>query len=161
VRAVRACVRDESGQALVEFALVLPVLLAGLLGILWFGRVMNYNEQATHLVNEAARYAAVGNVPVNSDGTMPASLGAWVRGQAVGELQTAKGDVSGTPTVCLTYQSSTPVVGQFVQITMKFVWHWLPFFKLGTSTTVSQTVDMRLEAIPTGAAATFFGQGCS
>jgi hypothetical protein len=152
VRVLQARGRDESGQALVEFAIVLPVLLAGLLGILWFGRVMNYNEQATHLVNEAARYAAVNSVPSGASGT----LGAWVRSQAAGELGTGKGDVQGSPTVCVVYPGGM-VVGQPVQITMRFVWHWLPFFKLGTSTTVSQTADMRLEATP-GA---FFAAGCT
>jgi Flp pilus assembly protein TadG len=153
VRAVEACLRDERGQALVEFAIVLPLLLAGLLGILYFGRVLNYNEQATHLVNEAARYAAVNNVPAGATST----LGVWLRNQAVGELGTGKGDVQGAPTVCVTYPSGT-AVGNPVHIAMTFKWHWLPIFKIpGASTTITQTADMRLEASP----GTFFAAGCS
>jgi hypothetical protein len=152
-RAVEACLRDERGQALVEFAIVLPLLMAGLFGILYFGRVMNYNEQATHLVNEAARYAAVNDVPAGATGT----LGVWLRSQAVGELGTGKGDVTGAPTVCVSYPSGA-TVGNPVQIQLTFKWHWLPIFKIpGSTATVVQTADMRLEATP----GTFFAQGCT
>src|SRR5438552_2693398 len=76
-RLVLERLRCEQGQALVEFALVLPVLLLVVVGIVTFGRAMNYDSQETHLVNEAARYAAVDQVPAGATGT----LGQWVRGQ--------------------------------------------------------------------------------
>jgi Flp pilus assembly protein TadG len=50
---------DERGVALVEFALVLPLLLLIVLGIVDFGKAFGYKNQETHLANEAARYAAV------------------------------------------------------------------------------------------------------
>jgi hypothetical protein len=149
---VRETASAEDGQALVEFALVLPVLLLVVVGILSFARVMNYNEQATHLVNEAARYAAVDQVPAGA----PSSLGSWVRAQAVGELSNGSGDVTGTPSVCVIYPQGA-AVGNPVQITLTFHWHWVPFLKLGDST-ITQTADMRLEVAPTGS---FFNQACT
>src|SRR5207244_9999308 len=54
---------DESGVALVEFALVLPLVLILLLGMIDVGKAVNYWNDETHLANEAARYAAVNKNP--------------------------------------------------------------------------------------------------
>lgn len=147
--------RDERGTALVEFALVLPMLLAVLVGILSFGRAMNYDEQATHLANEAARYAAVDSVPAGATGT----LGQWVRSQVDSpELANATGAVSGTQ-VCIAYGPSGTTVGQPLTVTMKFTFSWLPVLKIkAASTTITRTATMRIEAPPTDP---FFASGCS
>jgi len=50
----RGRLRDTNGQAVVELAPVVPVLI--LLGILDFGRAFNYQNDETHLANEAVRY---------------------------------------------------------------------------------------------------------
>src|SRR5205823_10188157 len=54
---------DETGVALVEFVLVLPLLLVLLLGMIDVGKARNYWNDETHLANEAARYAAVNKNP--------------------------------------------------------------------------------------------------
>ena len=46
---------DESGQALVEFALVLPLLLLVTMGIVDFGRAWNVRQVVTDAAREAAR----------------------------------------------------------------------------------------------------------
>ena len=51
---------EERGAALVEFALVLPLLLILLLGLVDFGKAFTMWIDETHLANTAARYAAVG-----------------------------------------------------------------------------------------------------
>ncbi|HHY05466.1 MAG TPA: pilus assembly protein [Clostridia bacterium] len=48
------------GQALVEMALLLPLLLLLLFGIIEFGRVMSASLIVTHGAREGARYGAVG-----------------------------------------------------------------------------------------------------
>ena len=48
---------------MVEFALVLPVLLLLLLGMMQFGLALNYWIDSTHLTREAARYATVNRNP--------------------------------------------------------------------------------------------------
>lgn len=52
--------RSERGAAAVEFALVLPMLLAILLGIIEFGRAYNAQVSLTHSAREAARSFAIG-----------------------------------------------------------------------------------------------------
>lgn len=58
--------RDQRGQALVEFALVLPILLLIVIGIFDFGQALNYYNQESQLVGQGARAAAVNRCP---DGT--------------------------------------------------------------------------------------------
>jgi Flp pilus assembly protein TadG len=51
--------RSEEGQALVEFALILPVALLFLLGIAHFGLALNGRIDETHIVSDGARHASV------------------------------------------------------------------------------------------------------
>lgn len=53
--------RDQRGQALVEFALVLPILLILLLGIIDFARAWNVYQVLTDAGREGAREAVVAN----------------------------------------------------------------------------------------------------
>jgi hypothetical protein len=55
--------RREDGQATVEFAIVIPLLLLVVVGIFEFGKAFNYWIDLNHLSNEGARWAAVDKVP--------------------------------------------------------------------------------------------------
>jgi len=60
---VGRCVRplqQEDGQGLVELALAVVVLLAILFGTIEYAFAWNRKNDAVHLANEAARFAAVG-----------------------------------------------------------------------------------------------------
>jgi Flp pilus assembly protein TadG len=66
----RGRIRGERGTALVELALVLPLLLVVLLGMLDFGKAFNEWMRQTHLASEGARLAAVNYCPSpSSDGS--------------------------------------------------------------------------------------------
>ena len=52
-----------SGQALVEFALVLPLLLLVVIGIFEFGKAINYWIDQNQIASEGARWVAVNKVP--------------------------------------------------------------------------------------------------
>ncbi len=56
---VRSRLRDNEGSALVEFAVVLPVLLLVLTGIFTFGVAMNNYNELTEAVNTGARQLAI------------------------------------------------------------------------------------------------------
>jgi hypothetical protein len=47
------------GQALVEFALILPLFIMVLTGVIVLGIIVFYNQQLTNAAREAARFAAV------------------------------------------------------------------------------------------------------
>jgi len=54
---------DEKGTSLVEFALIAPVLMLVLFGLLDFGKALNYWNNDTHLAAEGARWAVVNTDP--------------------------------------------------------------------------------------------------
>jgi Flp pilus assembly protein TadG len=144
--------------ALVEFALVAPLLLVILFAMLDFGRTFNYWIDATHLANEGARWAVVNKNPASSG-----TLQQYIQQQAdTDELR--NGGSSSVPSalqVCISFPGGSSAVGNPVQVTASVTYNWLPFLSdqaLGglTSTTVSSSSTMRLEAPPTNYAA-----GCS
>src|SRR4051794_17946290 len=102
----RPPIADEAGQALVEFALVLPLLLLLLFGMLDLGKAYNYWNDSTHLTSEAARFATVNRKP---DPASALSLQSQIRGQAdTAELRTGGTSAVAAPAqVCVTFPNGT------------------------------------------------------
>jgi Flp pilus assembly protein TadG len=67
MRSLRGILRDRSGQALVEFALVMPLLLLFLVGIIEFGRGWNDHQVITDAAREAARRCVIADAAVTLD----------------------------------------------------------------------------------------------
>jgi hypothetical protein len=134
--------------AIVEFALILPLLLILLLLILDFGRAINYWIDTTHLASEGARLAAVDK---NSGG----NLQAHIKSEAdTEELRTggSVGVVSPGLEVCVEYPEGRSV-GNPVKVTVSADYNWLPFLstELGlTQSTITGSATHRLERV-TGA----------
>jgi Flp pilus assembly protein TadG len=63
VSTFRHRLRDQSGQSAVEFALVLPLLLVVLFGIIEFARAFNAYNDLNQMAAAGARFAAVGRYP--------------------------------------------------------------------------------------------------
>jgi Flp pilus assembly protein TadG len=59
--------RAEAGQSLAEFALVLPILLALVIGIFEFGRAWNVYQVLTNATREGARLAIVPSTQSEDD----------------------------------------------------------------------------------------------
>ncbi len=55
----RLCIGDASGIAAVEFALVLPVFISIVLGLIEIGRVLYTDHTLDHAAREGVRYAIV------------------------------------------------------------------------------------------------------
>jgi TadE-like protein len=130
---------SEDGQALVEFALVLPIILIILLGIAWFGIALNDWINETQLTSEAARFAAVNQNPGEKE---KKSLLEWIQAQG-DNGQVAK---EAKATIC----SPTSAVGDYVEVKLTYMYKWLPIFQLGaTETPLTSTAQMRIEVPPT------------
>ena len=67
---LRRGLRSERGTAVVEFALIAPLLFLLVGGIIDFARAMNYYNDLTQLAGQGARSAIVAS---NPDGTGPAT----------------------------------------------------------------------------------------
>lgn len=59
--------KSEQGQALVEFALLLPFIMLVLIGIVEFGRAWNAKQIVTDASREGARWAVVGNPLITTE----------------------------------------------------------------------------------------------
>ncbi len=57
---IKKIFKSEKGQSLVEFALILPILLLLVFGIVEFGRAFNTYLIVSNASREGARYAVVG-----------------------------------------------------------------------------------------------------
>jgi Flp pilus assembly protein TadG len=148
--------RSEEGVALVEFALILPVLALLLFGMLDFGKTFNYWIDGTHLANEGARWAVVNKNPASSG-----SLQEYIRSQATTpELRNGgTASVADPVRVCIEFPAGTANVGDPVRVTVSANYRWLAVIAQRTSitqTTVTGAATMRLEAKPTN-----YGAGCT
>ncbi len=134
---------------MIEFVLVLPLLLVIMLGIVDFGRALNYWIDETHLANEAARFAAVGRNPGNEDGGI--TLQQWIRNQAVTEeLRSGAGDLQDAGMkVCLEFPPTGAQVGEPVKARVSTTFNFIPFLPDGSSLAaveIAGASTMRLEA---------------
>jgi hypothetical protein len=79
VRRLRAAGAQKS-QALIEFALISPVLLLLLFGIIDIGRAVFYYDTLSHAAREGARTAVIASNPLPTNATVLAT----VTGQLIG-----------------------------------------------------------------------------
>src|ERR671936_2820662 len=122
LRRVLSRCRDERGTSLTEFALVLPLLLLLILGMVDFGKAINYWIDETHLANEAARWAVVNKNPGSGSGL---TLQRYILDQV--DTAELHGDVPGTqPTahaarVCISFpNSNSQNVGDPVKVSVTY-----------------------------------------
>jgi Flp pilus assembly protein TadG len=138
--------REERGQALVEFAVVLPVLMLIIVGILTFGRYENYSNQETNLAEEAVRWASVNSNPSTSSQT----LQTYVQQQTSGELLNGSSDVTTPVRVYIYYPTgSSNTVGDSVRACVTATVKLLPMLGSVTSATIAQVATMRVEQLAT------------
>jgi hypothetical protein len=154
----RPSLASERGQGLVEFALVLPLLLIVILGIVDFGKAYGYKNDETHLANAAARYAAVNGFP-DLPPCIPRTANAirdCVRADAPNELKSpGAGSSISAPGVTITFNfpgtaSVNHCIGDPVKVTVQAHYNWLSFLTLrGALPTIgadiTSTATMRLE----------------
>src|SRR5688572_12363237 len=121
LRCANARAGSEDGVALVEFALLLPVLALLLFGMLDFGKAFNYWIDETHLANEGARWAVVNRNP-SSSGT----LQQFIKDQAT-TTELRDGGTSSVPDavqVCIEFPDGTSNVGDPVRVTLETTYRW-------------------------------------
>jgi Flp pilus assembly protein TadG len=160
-----ARLRDDRGVALTEFALILPVLMLLLIGMLDFGKAYNYWIDQTHLANEGARWAAVNKNP----GGVAMTLQQYIVSKAnTNELKSGGKNVSVPVGVCISFwrdgaSISTPLVGDSVKVEAKATYQWLDI--VGDIPILDQVITgsatMRIEQKPVNYAAGAGGTGAT
>src|ERR1051325_1837517 len=114
---------EQRGTAMVEFALVAPLLFGLLIAILDFGQALNYYNQQTQLVGLGARAAVVSRCP---DGTALGTGCTTIQQQLVDNYAT--GALQGNTNICI---PSVAPIGQPVTVTASYDFRMVPFNVLG------------------------------
>ena len=128
---------------LIEFAIVLPVLIAIILGILYFSRYEDYSNQETQLAEQAVRYAAVDHNPSST-----LTLQNYVKSLAQPELQYGSNSVSPVKVYIYDPTGSTGAVGDTVRACVVTTLQ----FPMGLGAgTLAQNATMRVEQAQTSA----------
>jgi hypothetical protein len=150
------CGRDrESGQATVEFALILFPLLTLVAGIIYFGIGLNYWLDMNRIANQGARWAVVNNWPPEcqrSDTTCTTVPSCTSASRAKVKLQDtlkcmamAKGLQDGV-TVDICYPAGTNNAGDPVRVRLRQPYTF--FFLDSVGITLTAKATMRLEQPP-------------
>jgi len=166
-RRLRLLMGSERGTAVVEFALVAPILFLLVFGILDFGRALNYYNDLTQLAGQGARAAAVNR---NPDGTAIAASAGTVDNADCGgksySIQCQLADYYVTTKelkngvhVCI--PSLPTAIGQPVTVHTTYQFNFTGNLFGFTTITLSSTQTERSEATATYSAGNETGAGCS
>jgi TadE-like protein len=167
---------SEGGAAMVELALILPLLLLMIFGMIDFGKAFNEWITQQHLASEGARLAAVNYCPSPSSdssgnltcdwssiacsGDSNVCLAKYIDNQLTGELKTGRPAPAGNyiapgqnaAKVCISYPNGAATqVGDPVHVEVQVTYHWLNYVanRLSlASTVIKGAATMRLESKP-------------
>jgi hypothetical protein len=136
----------ESGQAMVEFALILFPLLFLVSGIIWFGIGLNFWLDMNRIANQGARFAVVNCGPGTAPPACTPSLQQWLTNEAISQ--------GNDPTVAICYENMSgqsggnpvPTVGDPVTVRLKQPFNLVPMLSISIDLKASAT--MRLEQVP-------------
>lgn len=129
--------RGERGSTLVEFALVVPVLFAMMIGILQYGYHFWALQTAAGTAREAARHLAVG------------TEWACTRTQAKAQLAFPAVSTVPDPTYRFVSGASTPTVGDTVVVTVTLQSLHIGFLPVPDDGLITETARARVESVPT------------
>ena len=126
--------RDETGQAAIEYALVLPFVILILFVLINFGFLFNYWNNEQHLASVAARFAAVGTVPPGGSSFKAAILS-----------QADAGSLTNNAHLCVSFPNGR-AIGQPVKVVITY--DYTPFDGF-PPVTLKGTATQRLETAST------------
>jgi hypothetical protein len=145
---VRLSSREE-GQALVEFALVAPLFLLLVAGIIQFGVALNYWLDMQRIANQGARWAVVNAYPgcprSGPDAPCSPTLQEYLASSPV------SGGLDPAVEICFEEENGAPsgaAVGDPVTVRLTSQFDFVPIVKIG-QLELRGVATMRVEQVPT------------
>jgi Flp pilus assembly protein TadG len=133
--------RSERGTAIVEFAVIAPMLFFLVFGLIDFARALAYYNDLTQLAGQGARAAAVNRNPDGTSTPTATSIQSQLAANA------ANGELKNGIVVCITHASTT--LPNYVTVKTKYRFPFLKLLKIGAGTfTLSATSTMLEEVQP-------------
>jgi Flp pilus assembly protein TadG len=140
---LRTLRKSEDGQALVELALVMPILLLVLIGIVELGHAVNTWNNDTNIASITARYAVVGSLPSSGPCSGKSSFAAF----AVCDAEEVAKLPKGKTTACVSIPKAE--IGAPVEVKVYTEYKWLSYLKFKVTTaSLTGAATMRLEQVP-------------
>ena len=147
----------ERGQAMVEFAIIAPLFVALVAGVIQFGVALNYWLDLQRIANQGARAAAVNCNPAGVC-TVSGTPGAATLEEKLELDIISKGNDPDPPEVCygdfpVTTSGGGGIAksGDPVRVRLQTQYQFVPIVRVGTIT-LTATATMRLEQAPTSPA---------
>jgi hypothetical protein len=127
--------KREDGVAMTEFALIVPVFLLIVAGLLAFGRVFFYWIEANHMASETARWAVVDRNP-------------YAPGQTLQQhaAQNSTTEFSSDVKVCIDFPSGVVDLGEPVRVRIQKPFNFVPILGMG-QITIRGSSTMRIERL--------------
>ena len=130
VRLIRH-LRNERGQGVLEFAMVLPILAMVVLVCILFGKALYAYIQVTHAANEGARLAAVNQPTATS----------------LSNFLTNEFALPGGASVAICYPTGSRAFGEPVEVDVFTSASWVPIVRIGQ---IKAAATMRIEQDTSG-----------
>jgi Flp pilus assembly protein TadG len=137
--------KSQRGAAALEFALVFPVLLLLLVGIVDFGMLMSTQSVVANAAREGARTAALSNNAMAAQGAVNRAIADLPGATNIGTTVTV-GCTTAAGDPC-SLSDSTSDAGGTVTVTVNYLHTWLSPVLLGLAPTITLrgTSFMRIE----------------
>ena len=138
----------ERGQALVEFALIAPLFLLLVVGIIQFGIGLNYWLDLNRIANQGARWAVVDKYP-NCNGTVgaPGCTTRRTRSSPTSRASPCRAASSRRRTICFERQRRRLRSGEPLTVRVESDFTFLPIMDIGTIK-LRGKATMRIEQPP-------------
>jgi Flp pilus assembly protein TadG len=143
-------IRDDRGQSAVEFAIILPLVVAVILALADFGRALFMYLEAEHAASDGARLAAVNFQPAS--GTLASYL---QQNLTYGELKNGStgSGAQGAGKVCISFPNGDNTRGAPVKVVVTTSFKWIPGGVIPGTVQIAGGATMRLEqdsVVPVG-----------
>jgi hypothetical protein len=148
--------RNEKGQSFVEFAIVAPMALVLILGVVDLGRATSYWLDSSHLANVGARAAAVNGCPPAPPPSPPGCVdpsapdglpkALWIQAESPqlrDKLTVCIWDLD--PSGATRASGSAWLKKDEIRVTVRSKFTFIPFLKLADIPAVTGRSSMRLE----------------
>ena len=132
----RIDLRRDDGVAMTEFALIVPIFLVIVAGLLAFGRVFFYWIETNHMASETARWAVVDRNPYGPGQTLQQHA-----------AQSSTIEFAGDVKVCIDFPGKTRTtadLGDPVRVRIQKPFNFLPILGMG-AITIRGSSTMRIE----------------
>lgn len=146
--ALRRRLRGERGQAMVEFALIAPLFLAIVVGIIQFGLLLNFWLDEQRIANQGARWAVVNNWPECDRFTtnaIPCKTGAGTLQTYLANQRNAEGEGIN---VFICFPNTTSNVGDPVKVIVSQKFRFMQIVPVMPAIDIGASATMRLEQKP-------------